>query len=111
MVVAWSRAHASEASHGRLVAKLTQTERYRLPALAWHLERLYGKKVPQCLNCGSLDLWENYARASFQCRDCGKELSPHFGVRFVPADVNARNPDEEHLPEGIWAKRLRSARP
>lgn len=85
------------------------TERVRLPAWAWHVERQFGKKIPQCVNCGSHDLVGNFVRASYNCQTCGMELSDRFGVRWVPADPSARNPDEEHLPEGIWLERFRKA--
>lgn len=67
---------------------------HRLPAWVWHVERLYGEKVPQCVRCGSHDLRENLARCSYHCGGCGWELSDRVGVRFVPKDQNVRLPDE-----------------
>lgn len=71
------------------------TDRWRVPAIAWHLERLYGAKVPQCKNCGSHDLIEDYVNLSFRCRGCSFKLSHEHGVDWVPADPNVRLPNEE----------------
>lgn len=79
--------------------------RTRLDALSWHLERQFGAKIPQCNNCGSHDLWQDYVRASWHCNDCRYEITSDV-IRMVPADENARNPDEEHKPEGRWLRQM-----
>lgn len=65
----------------------------RVDAIAYHLERAFGAKVPRCPRCGSFEIHENYARASFRCGGCGVEIADH-AVGWVPADPRVRRPEE-----------------
>ncbi len=75
----------------------------RVDALAWHLERQFGRKVPQCPNCGSHELTEDYARNSWHCKTCRYEISCHV-MNWVPKDESVRLPNErgEVKPENSW---------
>lgn len=66
----------------------------RIDALAYWLERQYGRKVPQCPRCKSEFLHELHHRASRHCDGCGWEISNEV-LSWVPADRRARRPEEQ----------------
>lgn len=65
----------------------------RVDALSYHLERTFGRKVPQCAHCGSLDLYERYDLACWHCNGCGWDVAGQT-LRFVPQDERVRRPEE-----------------
>jgi ribosomal protein L37AE/L43A len=66
----------------------------RVDATMYHLERVFGAKVPQCPNCRSHDLWENHARACWHCDGCGYDIAGER-MTWVPKDPRVRRPEEQ----------------
>jgi len=61
----------------------------RIPAGAFHVERIFGEKIPKCRACGLHNMVELPAMAAWECRECGRREASE-SVWWVPKDERVR---------------------
>lgn len=67
--------------------------RHDAEALGYHLERIYGEKVPLCPRCHSASVRQDYARDCWDCGECGWTINPRC-LLWVPKDESVRTLNE-----------------